>query len=188
MTKTLPVLTEQELKLAAELGERLRNQDTLGTATPVWFVVQDRERFLDPIEDTGKKIYFDGDTEFEGEDEDDIILQVIESEDLSEEALEARKEYVRGDNTRDEDERVLAIENLEADFEERREQITSDVEDNCYNVDYRWENKETFFTREAAEQHIRENHYHYSSEARVYIEHAWRNTEAELVRKILTTY
>jgi hypothetical protein len=42
-----------------------------------------------------------------------------------------------------------------------------------------------FLTAKAAEEHLRLNHYHYHKNADVYLNHAWRNPEAELVSTFL---
>ena len=42
-----------------------------------------------------------------------------------------------------------------------------------------------FLTAKAAEEHLRLNHYHYHKDADVYLNHAWRNSEAELVSSFI---
>jgi len=45
--------------------------------------------------------------------------------------------------------------------------------------------KNAFLTAKAAEEHLKSNHYHYHENADVYLNHAWRNPEAELVSEFL---
>jgi hypothetical protein len=45
--------------------------------------------------------------------------------------------------------------------------------------------KNSFLTAKAAEEHLKRNHYHYHKDADVYLNHAWRNPEAELVSEFL---
>jgi hypothetical protein len=42
-----------------------------------------------------------------------------------------------------------------------------------------------FLTAKAAQAHLEANHYHYHKDADVYLNHAWRNPEAELVSTFL---
>jgi hypothetical protein len=42
-----------------------------------------------------------------------------------------------------------------------------------------------FLTAKAAEEHLRLNHYHYHKDADVYLNHAWRNPEMEMVSTFL---
>ena len=41
---------------------------------------------------------------------------------------------------------------------------------------------------EGSKEHLEANHYHYSSKARIYCDHAWRNKEAELIHQLLLTF
>ena len=43
----------------------------------------------------------------------------------------------------------------------------------------------TFLTAKACQEHIESNRHHYGEKARVYLNHAWRNPEMELVSKFL---
>jgi hypothetical protein len=42
-----------------------------------------------------------------------------------------------------------------------------------------------FLTAKAAEEHLRLNNYHYHKDADVYLQHAWRNPEMEMVNEFL---
>ena len=42
-----------------------------------------------------------------------------------------------------------------------------------------------FLTAKAAQEHLDANDYHYHKNADVYLNHAWRNPEAELVSEFL---
>lgn len=50
----------------------------------------------------------------------------------------------------------------------------------------RWVDREHFFTQEAAEQHLRSNHYHYT-EGRIYVDHFWRNPQVNRLLKTIAT-
>jgi hypothetical protein len=43
----------------------------------------------------------------------------------------------------------------------------------------------SFLTAKAAQEHLDRNYYHYHKDADVYLNHAWRNPEAELVSEFL---
>jgi hypothetical protein len=45
--------------------------------------------------------------------------------------------------------------------------------------------KNSFLTAKAAEEHLEGNDYHYHKDADIYLNHAWRNPEAELVSEFL---
>jgi hypothetical protein len=45
--------------------------------------------------------------------------------------------------------------------------------------------KNAFLTAKAAQEHLDSNYYHYHPDADVYLHHAWRNPEAELVTEFL---
>jgi hypothetical protein len=42
-----------------------------------------------------------------------------------------------------------------------------------------------FLTAKAAEEHLRLNDYHYHKDADVYLKHAWRNPEMEIMSEFL---
>ena len=46
-----------------------------------------------------------------------------------------------------------------------------------YGIKKRWEKRGMFLTETDAENHLKLNHYHYSSNAHTYVEHAWRAPE-----------
>ena len=48
-----------------------------------------------------------------------------------------------------------------------------------YEVSYEWIEKGMFLTEKDAKDHLRLNHYHYSSDAHTYIKHAWRASDLE---------
>lgn len=64
------------------------------------------------------------------------------------------------------------------------------IEENCPNLEYWSYSMEpvyynAFLTAKAAQAHLDANYYHYHEKADVYLNHAWRNPEAELVTKFL---
>jgi hypothetical protein len=68
---------------------------------------------------------------------------------------------------------------------ERIKKLLSEGKQYDYKMD--WENKGMFLTETDAEKHLKANHYHYSSDAHTYIDHAWRAPELEQFFKALFT-
>lgn len=64
------------------------------------------------------------------------------------------------------------------------------IEENCpglkecsYSMEPVYVN--SFLTEKAAQEHLDKNHYHYHKNADVYLNHAWRNPEAEIITEFL---
>ena len=51
-----------------------------------------------------------------------------------------------------------------------------------------WEEKNMFLTESDAKEHLRLNHYHYSSDAHTYVKHCWRAPEMNTFIKNLFNY
>lgn len=83
-------------------------------------------------------------------------------------------------------EEILKDMNLEDD--EDKEKLLSDIEDNCYPAKTKYETQRIFITEKAANDHLKANYYHYTSKARIYVDHAWRNPEMELIYKMILSY
>jgi len=167
------MLTNEELRQAKELSIMLKTQDNRGTRAPVLFLLQDAEEKR--AFDSGDFVLFSDDCGeiWRGDSEEDIIKQI----------LEIRKEDIEANIAEFGHEEVF-------DKEEARveEEIREEVEGNCYEMEWEFVTKQIFLTEEAAKEHLRLNPHHYSEKARIYVDHAWRNPEMELVQKILTTY
>lgn len=161
------MLTENDLKAAKELAIRLKTQDNRGTALPICFLLQDVEE---------KRAFYQGEfvlfrddcgKEWRGEDEDDIIRQILAS----------RREGIECEI----DDYYKAVDDL---FDE----IKKEVEGNCYEMNYEFVTKRIFLTLEAVNNHLKANRHYYSDKARIYVDHFWRDPEMELVYKILTSF
>ena len=63
------------------------------------------------------------------------------------------------------------------------EEHVPDLEEYSYSLEPEYTN--CFLTAKAAQEHLDSNHYHYHKEADVYLNHAWRNPEADLVSEFL---
>lgn len=75
------------------------------------------------------------------------------------------------------------VESLEGCSEEYIE--TALYEATEYGISKEWVEKGMFLTEDDAKEHLRRNHYHYSSNAHTYVKHAWRAPELESFFKAL---
>lgn len=160
-------LTENELKDAKALAIRLKTQDNRSTALPICFLLQDVEE---------KRAFYQGEfvlfrddcgKEWRGEDEDDIIRQILAS----------RREDID-----------CEIDDYDKAVDDLFDEIKEEVEGNCYEINHEFVTKRIFLTLEAANNHLKANRHHYSDKARIYVDHCWRDPEMELVYKILTSF
>ena len=161
-------INENELRAAKELAIRLKTQDNRATALPIMFLLQDVEERR--AFDSGEFVLFPDDCgeEWRGEDEDDIISQILAS--------------------RREDIEECEIDNYDKAVDDLLNEIKEEVKGNCYEMNHEFITKRIFLTEEAANNHLKANSHHYSDKARIYVDHFWRDPEMELVYKILTSF
>lgn len=151
------------IRLATEMVE----QDMRGTRMPHLFQIRDWERVYDDNLNGDVRVLVDSSGDY----------TVIET-------LEELKDYMDRNG-------VEYPENLEEmweddywwDLDEWIEENLPDLEKSSYSLEPRYKNG--FLTAKAAEEHLKSNYYHYHRDADVYLNHAWRNPEAELVSKFL---
>lgn len=164
------MLNEEDLKKAKELALRLTTQDNRGTRTPIWFLLQDIKE-VRAFDSGDHLLYSDLDGEiWRGDNEDDIVKQILDYE----------TDYIEFDDLSEEEK-----DKKEAELEE---EIRERVEGESYEMEYEFVTKQIFLTEEAAKNHLEANKHHYSDKARIYVDHAWRDPEIELVHKILTSF
>lgn len=162
--KTIEVtdgMYESLTKLATEMLE----QDPRSTRMPHLFQIRDWKRVYDWNLNGDFQCWISSDGEF----------TVIET-------VEGFKEHLE----------LLGIEepeNLEELWEDKYD-LQDWIEENCdeltecsYSMEPVYSN--SFLTAKAAQAHLDSNYYHYHKDADVYLNHAWRNPEAELVSKFL---
>lgn len=176
-------LSEEELESLRTLAKTLRTQDTEGTKNPVWYLLQEKVKRYDPFNPKTFS-YYDSvlEAEYVGDSVEDILSQVLKDRDLTEESCELHKQDIKDNNTSAAAE--IFMEAYEDEVEATIESLGDIIEREAQGITYVYETKETFLTRGSAERHLRQNNYHYN-EPRIYVQHAWRNPEAELVRKLL---
>lgn len=160
--KNIEVSDEMYAKLL-ELANEMTTQDPRGTRMPHMFQIRDWKKQYD--------FGLNGDTYiWVGDYEEEI------------ETLDDFKEYLENNG-------IEIPENLEEmwglDYE-----ISDWIKEHCpglrecsYSMVPEYTN--SFLTAKAAEKHLSLNHYHYHKNADVYLNHAWRNPDSDLISEFL---
>jgi hypothetical protein len=160
--KTIEVSDEVYAKLI-ELANEITTQDPRGTRMPHIFQIRD-----------WKKVYdwnMNGDTHIWVNDYETEI-----------ETIEEFKEYL-------EENGFEVPENLEElwedhwEMEDLLEEKNIELKQCSYSLQPVYIN--SFLTAKAAQEHLDKNYYHYHKNADVYLNHAWRNPEADLLSEFL---
>lgn len=162
--KTIEVSDETYAKLI-ELATEMTSQDPRGTRMPHMFQIRDWKRQYDWGLNGDTRCWVDSDGDY----------TVIET-------LEEFKEYLEGQG-------IEEPENIEEFWEDHWE-LEDWISDNCNNLQQCSYSMEPvyincFLTAKAAQEHLDSNYYHYHKDADVYLNHAWRNDEADLVSEFL---
>ena len=164
--KTIEVTDEVHAKLI-ELANEMTTQDMRGTRMPHMFQIRDWKKVYDAELNGDVHIYLDRGNGIEVETADDLIDYLNNSEVEFDEA-EIRDMWV---NDRD-----FGLPDWLDDH-------IPDLEQHSYSLVAEYTN--CFLTAKAAQAHLDANYYHYHKDADVYLNHAWRNPEAELVSTFL---
>ena len=186
-------LTKEEITFLKDLQKELNTEDTVGTASPRFWVIKQPERIYHV-------------------DRDEADYYVFVDDDHQELTLEELKNYledVYDDNLKSVDikDGVLSFEYL-GEFSEEIEEYTIDFNNSTLNsrdsvdkvlellelevsVIYYKEVDATvpncmFLTQIDAENHLRANDYHYHEEARTYCMCGWRSPRFEKLISILS--
>lgn len=169
--KTIEVSEEVYVKLI-ELANEMTTQDPRGTRMPHMFQIRDWKKVYDESGNGDNTFWLDR------------TCDPIEIE-----KLEDLLEYLRSEDIEHD---VDEIKSMWADWESHSwsNDLKDWIEENCPNLEqwsYSMEPVYTncFLTAKAAQEHLDSNHYHYHQKANVYLNHAWRNPEAELVSEFL---
>ncbi len=168
--KTIEVSEEMYAKLI-ELAKEMTTQDPRRTRMPHLFQIRD-----------WKKVY---DAELNG----NTIIWLDRGNGIEIETVEDLIDYLKdGDVEYDEDE----IKEMWASWQDRMfdddlkdwfEENKIELEEYSYSLEPEYTN--CFLTAKAAQEHLDRNNYHYHKKADVYLNHAWRNPEADLVSEFL---
>ena len=195
-TEEKHALTVDEIKFLLELQKEMNTQDHLSQADPRFWVITGTEK------EYGIETGFEDGAELTDNDGDTLAVN-----------METAMEYIRDnllDDINETDGIQRKIELLDGIFHptieiswndngfengeefENMEEITEWLRIHGYNyqvINYRYVSKiypnTMFLTQKAAEEHLRENSHHYSEDAHTYAMTSWRNSETEILWKIL---
>ena len=164
--KTIELSDEMYAKLI-ELATEMTTQDPRGTRMPHIFQIRDWKKVYDADLNGDVHIILDRGNGIEIETYDQLIdylndFEIEFVEDEIKEMWENRAEY-----------------SWQSDLVDWLQERVSDIVEHSYSLVPEYTN--SFFTAKAAQEHLDKNHYHYHKNADVYLNHAWRNPEAELV-------
>ena len=150
-----------------ELATEMTTQDPRCTRMPHIFQIRDWRRVYDWDLNGDTRCWIDRDGDF----------QVIEE-------FEEFREYLIEKGV-DEPENLKEMWGDDFGFEldEWIEENVPELEKCTYSTEPVYIN--SFLTAKAAQDHLDSNYYHYHDKADVYLNHAWRNPEAELVSEFL---
>jgi len=164
--KTIEVTDEMYDSLIG-LAKEMISQNPRGIKMPHLFQIRDWKRMWDDNLNGDVYAFIINDGDF----------NVIET-------LEEFRDYLKSEGIEEPDDLLEMWDDL----------TTYDLNDwinatlpNLKRTSYSWEPvyKNAFLTEKAAREHLAANDYHYHKDADVYLNHAWRNPEAELVSKFL---
>ena len=160
--KTIEVSEEMYDKLIG-LATEMTTQDPRGTKMPHMFQIRDWKKQYD--------WGLNGDTHIWVGDYGEEI-----------ETLDEFKEYLEN-NGFGIPENIEDIWNDHWDMEDWIESNNIELKQCSYSLVPEYTNH--FLTAKAAEEHLRLNNYHYHKDADVYLKHAWRNPEMEMISEFL---
>ena len=160
--KTIKVSDEMYDKLIS-LATEMTTQDPRGTKMPHMFQIRDWKKQYD--------WGLNGDTHIWVGDYDEEI-----------ETLDEFKDYLEN-NGFGIPENIEDIWNDHWDMEDWVESNNIELKQCSYSLVPEYTNH--FLTAKAGEEHLRLNDYHYHKDADVYLNHAWRNPEMEIMSEFL---
>jgi hypothetical protein len=164
--KNIEISDEMYDKLI-ELATEMTTQDPRCTRMPHIFQIRDWRRVYDWDLNGDTRCWIDRDGDF----------QVIEEfEEFREYLIE--KGVDEPDNLKE-----MWDDDFGFELDEWIEENVPELEKCTYSMEPVYIN--SFLTAKAAQRHLDSNYYHYHDKADVYLNHAWRNPEAELVSEFL---
>jgi hypothetical protein len=172
MSKTIEISDEMYGKLI-ELATEMTTQDPRCTRMPHMFQIRDWKKLYDADLSGDTLIWLDRVNGIEIETIEQLIDYMNDTDiEFVEDDIKEMWDYWKHYNVR-------GLSDLKDWLEER----VPDLEEYSYSLVPEYTN--CFLTAKAAEEHLKLNHYHYHANADVYLNHAWRNPEAELVSTFL---
>jgi hypothetical protein len=173
--KSIEVTDDVYAKLI-ELATEMTTQDPRGTRMPHMFQIRDWKRVYDWDLNGDTGIWIDRSGDYLEIETFDDLFDYLESNSIESPSREELKDF--WDNEWESFE--WHGEDLQLfDFIER----CTSLERCSYTLEPVYVN--CFLTAKAAQEHLDRNYYHYHKNADVYLHHAWRNPEADLVSEFL---
>jgi hypothetical protein len=166
-TKTIEV-SEKIYAQLVELANEMTTQDPRGTRMPHMFQIRDWKKVYDADLNGNVAIFIDRDYNVEIETLEELIEYLNDSE------VEFDPDEIK--------------EMWEDDFDpfalpDWLEENDVQLQKHSYSLEPVYTN--CFLTAKAAKEHLEANYYHYHKNADVYLNHAWRNPEADLISEFL---
>jgi hypothetical protein len=168
--KTIEVSDEMYAKLV-ELATEMTTQDMRGTRMPHMFQIRDWKKSYDADLNGDTHIFLDRSDSIEIETVDELIEYLTDGE-ITFVENEIREMWTNREK-----------HHWDSDLEDWLEEHAPSLEKYSYSMVAEYSN--CFLTAKAAQEHLDRNHYHFHKNADVYLKHAWRNPEAELVSTFL---
>jgi hypothetical protein len=150
-----------------KLANEMTTQDPRATRMPHMFQIRDWKKVYKDYPNGDIQIYLDRQIGSEIETVDELVDYLNDCE-IEFEETEIREMW---ENDRD------------FGLQDWIEENAPELEQYSYSLEPEYTN--SFLTAKAAQEHLDINYYHYHPKADVYLNHAWRNPEAELVSVFL---
>lgn len=173
--KSIEVTDDVYAKLI-ELAIEMTTQDPRGTRMPHMFQIRDWKRVYDWNLNGDIGIWIDRSGDYLEIETFEDLCDYLESDDVLPMDREKLKEF--WDNEWD----SFEYRDNSMTLHDLIEHYTS-LERCSYTLEPVYIN--CFLTAKAAQEHLDRNDYHYHKNAEVYLNHAWRNPEADLVSEFL---
>lgn len=163
-------LTEEDIKFLKELSYKLNTQTNDGNADPVFWGIRDYKIYQNEIDGQYLALY---------EADDDTVLYEEHLNNIEHLKNLLIEEYPN---------LKLSLEHLDCidGIIDLLEDEGIEIEISHYDL---WpcisDQTGAFLTKEAAQEHLNKNHYHYSKDAHTYAMTAWRNPEFEQLINII---
>ena len=164
--KTIEVSDKMYAKLI-ELATEMTTQDPRGTRMPHIFQIRDWEKVFDADLNGDTHIFLDRGYGIEIETVNQLVNYLEESE------IEFDESKIR----------EMWGDDFDFELTDWIEENVDSLERHSYSLQPVYIN--SFLTAKAAQEYLNRNHYHHHKNADVYLNHAWRNSEAELVSEFL---
>jgi hypothetical protein len=164
--KTIAISNDMYNNLV-ELATEMTTQDPRGTRMPHMFQIRDWKKVYDADLNGDTKIFIERGYGVEIETVEDLIEHLINS----------------GTEFNEEELRDMWENDYDFGLPDWIDEHCPELEPYSYSMEPFYTN--CFLTAKAAQAHLDKNYYHYHKNADVYLNHAWRNPEAELVTEFL---